>query len=208
MPERYAIDRELELLPFGVLIAVAGARQLMIMPQRAWRATGVVLLAAVPLHFVFFTVDYYRDYPRSSAFWFGWNKRGAIEELLARERQQVSPAIYVSTHHLSYIDVYWRLYLIKQGRQDLLARTVYFDAERDVIETIPAGSLFLAGRDDASLLAPSIEAGLMRRIATIPEPADPPFFSILVRTTDRSRQALDSQPAADASAHGSRPPRS
>jgi hypothetical protein len=154
-------------------------------PQRAWRATGLVLLAAVPLHFTFFTVDYFRDYPRGSAFWFGWNKRGAIEELLTRERQQPSPAVYVSTHHISYIDAYWRLYLIKQGRQDLLARTVYFDAERDVVETIPAGSLVLAGRDDTSLLAPSIDAGLLRRVATIPEPADPPFFSILVRTTIR-----------------------
>jgi hypothetical protein len=136
---------------------------------------------------VFFNVDYYRDYPRGAAFWFDWNRRGAIEELLARERQLASPAIYVSTHHVSYIDAYWRLYLMKYGRQDLLARTVYFDAERDDVETIPAGSLFLAGRDDTSLLAPSIDAGLLRRIATIPEPADPPFFSILVRTSGSSR---------------------
>ena len=187
VPERYAIDRELELLPFGVLIAVAGARQLVTAPQRVWRATGVALLAAVPLHFVFFSVDYYRDYPRGAAFWFDWNRRGAIEELLARERQLPSPAIYVSTHHVSYIDVYWRLYLMKYDRQDLLARTVYFDAERDDVGTIPAGSLFLAGRDDTSLLAPSIDAGLLRRIATIPEPADPPFFSILVRTPASAR---------------------
>jgi hypothetical protein len=31
-------------------------------------------------------------------------------------------------------------------------------------------------------LAPSIDAGLLRVVATIPEPADQPFFSILVRT--------------------------
>src|SRR5678816_84796 len=34
VPERYAIDRELELLPFGVLIAVAGALQLVAAQQR------------------------------------------------------------------------------------------------------------------------------------------------------------------------------
>ena len=51
VPEPYAIDRELELLPFGVLIAVAGARFLSTAPRKAWRTAGVVLLAAVPRAF-------------------------------------------------------------------------------------------------------------------------------------------------------------
>jgi hypothetical protein len=186
VPEPYAIDRELELLPFGVLIAVAGARYLVTAPRRASRAAGVVLLAAVPLYFVFFSVDYYRDYPRGSAFWFDWNRRGAIETVLSHEREMRSPAIYLSTHHISYMDAYWRLYLIKHGRQDLLARTVYFDSEGYDAATIPAGTLLLVGRDDTAL-GPAIDSGLLRKVAEIPEPADPPFFSILVRTAAGAR---------------------
>jgi len=139
------------------------------------------------LYFVFFSVDYYRDYPRVAAFWFDFNRRGAIEELLERERALRPPAIYVSIHHTSYIEAYWRLYLIKHARQDLLARTVYFESDRDRLETIPAGSLFLAGRDDTALLAASIDSGLLRRLADIPEPADPPYFSILVRGANSVR---------------------
>ena len=181
VPEPYAIDRELALLPFGALIATAGARYLAAKEGRAWRATAMALLAAIPLHFALFMVDYYRDYPPRAAFWFNWNRRGAIQELLAHERRQPAPAIYLSTHHITYIDAYWRLYLIAFGRQDLLQRTVYFDSDGFDVQSIQPGSLLLIGPDDAAL-ASSIDAGLLRTLARIPEPADPPFFSILVRT--------------------------
>lgn len=181
VPEPYAIDRELELLPFGVLIASAGARHLLTAPARAWRTAGVVLLAAVPLHFVFFSWDYYRDYPRGAAFWFNWNSRDAIAETVALEPQWRPATIYLSTHHISNLDAYWRLYLSKYGRVDLLRRTVLFDSEGFDVRSIQPGSLLLVGRDDTALTS-SIDAGLLRRLATIPEPADLPFFSILVRT--------------------------
>jgi 4-amino-4-deoxy-L-arabinose transferase-like glycosyltransferase len=186
VPEPNAIDRELEILPFGVLAATAGAQYLLAAPRRRWRSAGVCLLAAVPLHFLFFSVDYYRDYPPRAAFWFNWNRRGAIEELLAREREHPSPAIYLSTHHLSYVQPYWRLYLIKYGREDLLQRTVYFDSDGFDVQSIPSGSLLLVGPDETPL-ASSIHADLLRTLAVIPEPADPPFFSILVRTQKSAR---------------------
>jgi 4-amino-4-deoxy-L-arabinose transferase-like glycosyltransferase len=178
--ERYAIDRELELLPFGVLAAVAGAQLLLTATRRAWRIAGICLVAAVLPYFALFSLDYYRDYPINAAFWFNWNRRGAMEELLARERQLRPPAIYLSTHHITYLDAYWRFYLIKHGRQDLLPRTVYFDSEGYDVGTIPTGSLLLVGPDDHSLL-PAREAGRLRTLAEIPEPADLPFFSILER---------------------------
>jgi hypothetical protein len=142
----------------------------------------VALLAAVPLYFVFFGVDYYRDYPRSAAFWFGWNSRDAIAEMIALEPTWHPPAIYLSTHHVGNLGAYWRLYLSKYGRRDLLSRTVPFDSEGFDVKSIQPGSLLLVGRDDNALTA-AIDAGLLRRLATIPEPADPPFFSILVRTS-------------------------
>jgi hypothetical protein len=188
VPEPYAIDRELELLPFGALIAVAGARALAMTPSRAWRLAGVWLLAAVPLHFVFFSVDYYRDYPRGAAFWFNWNARDAIAETVALESRMRPESIYLSTHHVSNLEAYWRLYLTKYGRLDLLQRTVPFDSEGFDVQSIPSGSLLLVGRDDATLTA-SIDAGLLQLLAAIPEPADPPFFSILVRTPVAGRTA-------------------
>jgi 4-amino-4-deoxy-L-arabinose transferase-like glycosyltransferase len=181
VPEPYAIDRELELLPFGVLIAVAGARFLSTAPRKAWRTAGVVLLAAVPVYFAFFSVDYYWDYPRGAAFWFNWNSRDAIARVIALERQGRPDAIYLSSRHVSNLDAYWHLYLRKYGRLDLLQRTTLFDSEGFDVRSITPGSLLLVGRDDTAL-TPSIDAGLLRVVATIPEPADPPFFSILVRT--------------------------
>ena len=109
----------------------------------------------------------------------------------ATSRQGRPPAIYLSTHHVSNLDAYWRLYLYKYGRQDLLMRTVAFDSEGFDVQSIQPGSLLLVGRDDTAL-APSIDAGLLRRLVTIPEPADPPFFSILVRIPAGARE--DSPP--------------
>jgi hypothetical protein len=71
--------------------------------------------------------------------------------------------------------------LRQYGRLDLLQRTALFDSEGFDVRSIKPGSLLLVGRDDTAL-APSIDAGLLSVIATIPEPADQPFFSILVRT--------------------------
>ena len=185
VPERYAVDRELEVLPFGVLIAIAGARHLLAAPAGMWRKTGIVLLAAVPLHFAFFSADYYRDYPRTAAFWFNWNSRDATAALVALAGQQPSPAIYVSTHHTTNLEAYWRFYAITYRREDLLQRTRLFDSVEFDAAAIPEGSLLLVGRDDTALTR-AVDAGVLRRVAIIPEPADPPFFSILTRTNMRA----------------------
>jgi hypothetical protein len=134
------------------------------------------------VYFAFFSVDYYRDYPRGAAFWFNWNSRDAIAKVIALEPQSRPDTIYLSGRHVSNLDAYWHLYLRKYGRLDLLQRTALFDSEGFDVRAIKPGSLLLVGRDDTAL-APSIDAGLLRVVATIPEPADQPFFSILVRTS-------------------------
>jgi hypothetical protein len=186
VPEPYAIDRELALLPFGVLIAVAGARYMVETRQGAWRTAAIVLLAAVPAYFAFFCYDYYGDYKLRSAFWFNYNHRGAVEDILAREPQMHPPGIYLSTHHIPYVEPYWRFYLIKYGRQDLLARTALFDSAAFDVRRVPPHSLLVVGRDDTAL-APWVASGDLREVAKIPEPGDPPFFSILVRQEGAAR---------------------
>jgi 4-amino-4-deoxy-L-arabinose transferase-like glycosyltransferase len=186
VPEPYAIDRELALLPFGVLIAAVGARYLIEERAGVWRNAGIALLAAVPAYFAFFCYDYYGDYKPRSAFWFNYNRRGAVEDILAREPQMHPPGIYLSTHHIPYVDPYWRFYLIKYGRLDLLERTVLFDSAVFDLRSIPERSLLLVGRDD-SALAPWIASGDLREVAQIPEPGEPPFFSVLVRQERATR---------------------
>jgi len=180
VPEPYAVDRELGLLPFGVLAATFGVKYLIDERGKAWRTAGVCLLALVPLHFAFVSVEYFGSYRLQSAFWFGWNRRGAMEEIIAREPQDHPAAIYMSTRRIPYLDEYWRLYLIKHGRQDLLRRTVYFDADTLDVRTVPPGSVLLASRQDASLTK-LVETGELHTVALIPEPGDPPAYAILRR---------------------------
>src|SRR5580765_2312190 len=49
--ERYAIQRELVVLPFAVLIGALGASFLLRHTQRAVRVAGVILLIATPVQF-------------------------------------------------------------------------------------------------------------------------------------------------------------
>lgn len=179
VPEPYAVDRELGILPFGVLAATFGVKY-MFERGRVWRTVAWCLLAFVPVHFALFCAEYFGDYRLQSAFWFEFNRRGAIEEILAREAQDHPPAIYLSTQRTPYLDGYWRLYLIKHHREDLLDRTRYFEADTLDVTGVPAGSLLLVSRQDASL-DKLVETGKLKTVALIPEPGDPPAFAILRR---------------------------
>ncbi|PYQ75578.1 MAG: hypothetical protein DMG04_06875 [Acidobacteria bacterium] len=180
VPEPYAIDRELELLPFGVLIATRGVERLLAARARVYRAAAIVLLALVPLHFAFVLFDYFGDFRIRSAIWFSGNRRGALESIVARASRERVPAIYLSTRHVPYLDAYWQFYLIKQRRQDLLQRTIYFTEGTLDPSAVPAGSLVLASRDDRPLFALAESRGL-RRIELVPEPDGTPLFAIFQR---------------------------
>ncbi len=179
VPEPYAIDRELAVLPFGVLVAAFGVKD-MIERGRAWHTAAVSLLAVLPFHFAFFCVEYFGAYRAQSAFWFEFNRRGAIEEILARDVREHPPAVYVSRVLTPYLDSYWQFYLIKYGRQDLLGRTRYIDANTLDVSTVPRGSLLLTSTQD-TFLEKVIANGELTTVALIPEPADPPAFAILRR---------------------------
>ena len=179
VPEPYAVDRELGLLPFGVLAATVGVKY-MFERGRVWRTVALCLLGIVPIHFALFCTEYFGSYRVQSAFWFEFNRRGAIEEILARDVQGHPPAIYLSTLRIPYLEAYWRLYLIKHDREDLLDRTRYFNADTLDVSDVPAGSLLLASRQDTSL-EKLVASGELKTVALIPEPGDPPAFAILRR---------------------------
>lgn len=180
VPEPYAIDRELTILPFGVLLAAFGVEALLNASRRLWRTAAVALLVLVPCHFAFFLFDYYGDYRGRAAFWFNGNRRGALEEMIARDTQHRVPAVYLSTNHIPYLDAYWRFYLTKHHRRDLLDRTVYFDEGALDPQSLPAGTLLLASRDDTRLKS-LVGSGQLKTVADAAEPAEPPYFTILQR---------------------------
>jgi hypothetical protein len=178
VPEVFAIDRELEILAFGVLIATYGVKRLL-EARASWsRALAVGLLALVPLHFAFFCVDYWRDYPLRLGFWFLHNRRGALEEIIAREAGGGrAPAIYLNSKRILYVGAYWQLYTIKHHRQDLLQRTVYFDSMTLDFQQLPAGSLLLSTPDDPAMRG-LVQAGTLRSIVEFPEIGNPPMLAL------------------------------
>jgi 4-amino-4-deoxy-L-arabinose transferase-like glycosyltransferase len=180
VPEPYAIDREMPVVPFGVLIATIGLASLMTGARRWQRVTAACAVALAVAHFAFFLNDYYRDYRGRSAFWFNRNHRAALETILARDAQSPAPAIYLTSSKDPYIAAYWEFALIKAGRRDLLGRTLYFDGETIDTATVAPGSLILMNTDDRRLVA-QVAAGGLRRVADIQEPADPVFFTVLER---------------------------
>jgi hypothetical protein len=178
VPEPYAIDRELALLPFGALAATFGVERMLRASAGPSRIAAIVLLVLVPLHFAFFLFDYFGDYRRWSAFWFEGNRRGALEAVIALDSRVHPPAIYMNTDRIPYIESYWQWYALQHGRQDLIGRTVYFALDDFDLRLIAERSLVLARPEDV----PRLEAfGHLRRLATIPEPADAPTFVILQR---------------------------
>ncbi len=120
--EPYASDRELVLLPFGVLIAAYGAERLLEVRTPSRHAAAVGLLALLPLHFLFFEFDYFGDYHRRVAFWFDWNHRDGLEAIIAREAADNRP-IVLSSGDDPLLPAFWRFAVLKHHREDLEAST-------------------------------------------------------------------------------------
>jgi hypothetical protein len=77
-----------------------------------------------------------------------------------------------------YMDAYWKFYLIKHRRQDLLARTLPLDP--DHVQRAPSGSLVLANVGDTTTEA-LVHRGDLTRVTTIPELDRSAFFVVLRR---------------------------
>jgi 4-amino-4-deoxy-L-arabinose transferase-like glycosyltransferase len=160
-----AIDRELEVLPFGVLLATAGIEYLVSVRCRVIRAAGWGLLALIPIHFAYFYADYFNDYRTRSAIWFGGRIRDAFDQVVDRQMEGQQPAIYLSAD-ISYVDWHWRIYTLEHHRENLLTRTVYFRADSLAVESVPAGSVVLVGAGDRAAES-LVRAGELRRVALV-----------------------------------------
>lgn len=148
--ERYAVQRELFILPFGVLIGAFGIVSLCRRPGMA-RIAATLLLAALPIQFLFFYRDYFSDYQIRSASWFDpINFRGVAEYLISSDSTTGVPGVYLS-QDLDDGAARWRFYLAKHSREDLLSRTRYFRAADLNVSAVPAGSLLVLYANDPKL---------------------------------------------------------
>lgn len=154
---------------------------------KQWKIVAVCLLALMPLQFWWFWSDYFSDYRVRSAVWLGGNIRGALEELIDRDARERAPMVYFSPLRAGsgqldgrnqYMDAYWKFYLIKHGRQDLLARTLPFEAEK--LHAVLPGSLVLANLDDA-VTGALVKKGELKPVKTISELDQSKFFVVLQR---------------------------
>jgi hypothetical protein len=177
--EPYASDRELALLIFGVLLAMFGIERLLANRQRWARSAAVALMTLVPLHFAFFLVHYFGDYHRRAAFWFEWDHLGALQEIIDRNPQRDRP-VFLSNGDDAMMEAYWRLALARNHDEELIKRTVYFDARRISLDTVPPHALIVINRNDAALVA-LVASGQLHQLAAITEPGDDPYYFVVER---------------------------
>jgi hypothetical protein len=178
VPEPYAVDRELTVVVFGVLVAACGVEFLWSLNARAARLASIAL-ALVPLHFALFAYDYFTDYRRHSAIWFELNHRGAFEAVLAREAEAPASRIYLPRDKDPYMGSYWRFTLTKHGQLALAGKTELYAGADLSPASLPARARVVARRSEP--IADTLTRAGLHVVATIPEVGDPPEFVVLER---------------------------
>jgi 4-amino-4-deoxy-L-arabinose transferase-like glycosyltransferase len=179
--EPYAIYREMEILPFAIVIATFGVRAMLRADRRHWRALAFVALLAMPLQFGYFMKDYFTDYRLNSYGWFGGNIRGAVDTVVHADRERRVPAIYLSAR-IPYALERWRYYLAQAGYEDMCDRTRALTSD-DTLAEIPRGSVFVVPIDEGEVKDPRMKAPEVRELHEIVEPfgSRPKEFAIFTR---------------------------
>lgn len=152
-----------------------------------WRPVAFCLLALAPLQFGTFWRDYFSDYRVRSGYWLGGNIRGALEEIIARDERDRVPRVYFTTLQSSagqvdgrdqYLDAYWKFYLTKHRREELLLLTAPFDGRG--VKDMPRGSLVLANVGNRPV-ENLVSRGDLTVVKTVEELDNAPFFVVLQR---------------------------
>lgn len=168
--EAYATRRILPMLPFASIIAAYGVKQLLLSSRQWLRYACVGLLAAVPVCFAYFYVDYMGPYRVRSAYWFENNIRGALESTIEHAaRSGGPPPIFISSSMGEFIVWDWKFYLAKHDRTDLESRTTYFDPKTVTADQFPPGALIVAEAAAGDQLAALIP-GRLSELAAVSEP--------------------------------------
>jgi hypothetical protein len=150
----YATARDLLVVPFGVLISVAGVEWLVAERGRAGRIVAALLILSIPLQFVSFARDYFADYQARSAFRLdSVNMRDVADYVIASDRSARVPAVYLSTNLGTGKSVQWKFHLERNHRPDLWDRTRYVAVDTFNPSEVPAGSLLVIDVDNRGMNA-------------------------------------------------------
>ena len=154
-----AIQRSLVIVAFGAILSAIGASVLLDQPRRLTRALAMVLLAAMPLQWAYFSRDYFTDYRSRSAAWIDpLNVDAVMRAIVASETHGPVPRVYLS-ESLDDGEARWRFYLAKYGRDELWQRTWIIEPSGRNVWSVdarlnpvplendppPAGSVFVLG---------------------------------------------------------------
>jgi 4-amino-4-deoxy-L-arabinose transferase-like glycosyltransferase len=177
----YATGRDLLVIPFGVLISIAGVEWLVAERGRAGRIVAALLILGIPLQFVAFARDYFTDYQARSAFRMdSVNMRDVADYVIASDRSSRVPAVYLSTDLGTGKSVQWKFHLERNHRPDLWDRTHYISADAFNPGEVPSGSLLVIDVDNRGMNA-LIGPARCSVVYTVKGAADVPTALILRR---------------------------
>ncbi len=174
-------------VPLVVLSALIWAVGTVVDRTGGWWPVAWCLLLLAPLQFGVFWRDYFSDYRARSGYWLGGNIRGGLETMIAIDERERVPRIYFTTLQSSagqvdgrdqYIDAYWKFYLTKHGREELLERTAAFTGTD--VAAMPRGSLVFANLGNR-LVDALVARGDLAVVQTVEEIDRAPFFEVLRR---------------------------
>jgi hypothetical protein len=167
----------------GVIALAASIRGLADPRVTLGRIAMTGLLGLVVIQFATFHADYLGEFQARGSADVEGNMRGAFETVIERTRQQPAPAIYLGKIGPYYYGgLFWKFYLIKHHREDLLPRTIAeMEFKPDRIRALPPGSIVITS--PTSPINAEIEmlaaAGVVKRRDLLKAPDGAPIFWIL-----------------------------
>jgi len=139
---KYFTARELLVIPYGVIISIAGVEWLIEHRRPAMTVAAVIIVASVPLQFAAFARDYFTRYQEWSAFRFdSMNFRDVAANVASQDLMARVPAVYVSDMLGEDKVIQCEFQLLVMGRADLWARTKYLAVAQ--ADAVPPGSIVI-----------------------------------------------------------------
>jgi len=141
------------------------------------------LFGLVLIQFATFHRDYLGEFQARGSADVEGNMRGAFESVIERTGRQQVPSIYLGKIGPYYYgELFWKFYLIKHHREDLLPRTIAdmeFKPER--VRTLPPGSLVITSptRQIDQQIDELVASGVVNGRELLKAPDGAPVFWIL-----------------------------
>jgi hypothetical protein len=141
------------------------------------------LFGLASIQFATFYVDYLTEFQSRSSAEAEGNVRGAFESVIERTRQQPVPAIYLGKIGPYYYgELFWKFYLIRHHREDLLQRTVAeMEFKPDRVRTLSPGSIVITSpsKQIDGEINDLTAAGVVKERQLLKAPDGSPIFWIL-----------------------------